>query len=120
MALQKKKKGFKRLISSISNSLDGFVDALLTESAFRELFIISAVFVVIAFFVDVTKLERLFLITSCFILLVVELLNTAVETVVDRISLDIHPLSKRAKDIGGAAQLVAIVMTIIIWLTILL
>ncbi len=119
MALEKKT-GIKRLITSINNSLAGFVNALLTENAFRELFIISAVLVVIALFVDVTKIERLFLICSCFLLLVVELLNTAVETVVDRISLELHPLSKRAKDIGGAAQLVAIVMTIIIWLTILL
>ncbi len=53
-------------------------------------------------------------------LLVVELLNTAIETVVDRISLELHPLSKRAKDLGGAAQLVAVIMTIIIWGTVLL
>lgn len=119
MALEKKK-GIKRLISSISNSLDGLVNALLTESAFRELFIVSSLFVVIALFVDVTKVERVILISSCLFLLVVELLNTAIETAIDRISLEIHPLSKRAKDIGGAAQLVAIVMTIIIWLTILL
>ncbi|EIC83314.1 diacylglycerol kinase [Serratia sp. M24T3] len=119
MALEKKT-GIKRLTTSIKNSLDGLVDALLTENAFRELFIISSAFVVIALFLDVTKMERLILISSCFFLLVVELLNTAIETVVDRISFELHPLSKRAKDIGGAAQLVAIVMTIIIWLTILL
>ncbi|MNT13344.1 Diacylglycerol kinase [compost metagenome] len=60
------------------------------------------------------------LIASSFILLVVELLNTAIESVVDRISLEIHPLSKRAKDLGGAAQLVAVVMTIMLWLVVLL
>lgn len=60
------------------------------------------------------------MIASSFILLVVELLNTAIESVVDRISLEIHPLSKRAKDLGGAAQLVAVVMTIMLWLVVLL
>ncbi len=115
-----KKKGIKRLISSINNSLAGFVDALLTEDAFRQLFIINSILLIIAFFLDVTKIERLFLISSCFLLLVVELINTAIETVVDRISLEIHPLSKRAKDLGGAAQLITVVMTIIIWLIILL
>lgn len=60
-------------------------------------------------------MERLLLIACSFLLLVVELLNTAIETVVDRISLELHPLSKRAKDLGGAARLVAVIMTIIIW-----
>lgn len=115
-----KKKGIKRLRSSTGNSLAGLVDALLTEDAFRQLFIISTILLIIAFCLDITKTERLFLVASCFLLLVVELLNTAIETVVDRVSLDIHPLSKRAKDLGGAAQLVAVVMTIIIWLIILL
>ncbi|KAB8307417.1 diacylglycerol kinase [Erwinia endophytica] len=119
MSLEKRK-GIKRLTSSINHSLAGFVNALLTEDAFRQLFIISAILLVIALFLDVTKIERLFLISSCFLLLMVELLNTAIETVIDRISLDIHPLSKRAKDLGGAAQLVTVVMTIIIWLIVLL
>lgn len=118
--LFEKKKGIKRLISSQRNSRAGLVNALLTESAFRQLFILTAILLVIALCVDVTKVERLFLVTSCFLLLIIELLNTAIETAVDRISLDIHPLSKRAKDIGGAAQLITVVMTIIIWLIILL
>ncbi len=114
-----KKRGKKRLINSIHNSLAGLVNALLTEDAFRQLFVIDSILLIIAFFLDITKIERLLLISSCFLLLVVELLNTAIETVVDRISLDIHPLSKRAKDLGGAAQLVTVVMTIIIWLVII-
>ncbi|OKP27033.1 diacylglycerol kinase, partial [Serratia marcescens] len=69
---------------------------------------------------DIINIERLLLIACSFLLLVVELLNTAIETVVDRISLELHPLSKRAKDLGGAAQLVAVVMTIIIWGMVLL
>ena len=100
-----KKKGISRLTYSIRNSWAGFINAIL---------------LVVTFTLDITKMERLLLIACSFLLLVVELLNTAIETVVDRISLALHPLSKRAKDLGGAAQLVAVIMTIIIWGTVLL
>ncbi|ASL93587.1 diacylglycerol kinase [Serratia sp. OLHL2] len=115
-----KKKGISRLTYSIRNSWAGFIDAALTENAFRELLVINAILLVVTFTLDITKMERLLLIACSFLLLVVELLNTAIETVVDRISLALHPLSKRAKDLGGAAQLVAVIMTIIIWGTVLL
>ncbi|CAI0732212.1 Diacylglycerol kinase [Serratia proteamaculans] len=114
-----KKKGIRRLTSSIKNSLDGFVDAVITEDAFRQLLIINLILLIVTFLIDITKMERLLLISSCFLLLVVELLNTAIESVVDRISLDIHPLSKRAKDLGGAAQLVTVIMAIALWLVVL-
>ncbi|MGP3060336.1 diacylglycerol kinase [Serratia marcescens] len=115
-----KKKGISRLTYSIRNSWAGFIDAVLTEDAFRQLLVINAILLVVTFGLDITNIERLLLITCSFLLLVVELLNTAIETVVDRISLELHPLSKRAKDLGGAAQLVAVVMTIIIWGMVLL
>ncbi|MBH1930428.1 diacylglycerol kinase [Serratia rubidaea] len=116
----KKKKGINRLTYSIRNSWAGFIDAMLTEDAFRQLLVINVILLAVTFFLDITKMERLLLIACSFLLLVIELLNTAIETVVDRISLKWHPLSKRAKDLGGAAQLVAIVMTIVIWGTVLL
>lgn len=115
-----KEKGISRLTYSIRNSWAGFIDAVLTEDAFRQLLVINAILLVVTFGLDITNIERLLLITCSFLLLVVELLNTAIETVVDRISLELHPLSKRAKDLGGAAQLVAVVMTIIIWGMVLL
>ncbi|MFT2256774.1 diacylglycerol kinase [Escherichia coli] len=115
-----KKKGISRLTYSIRNSWAGFIDAVLTEDAFRQLLVINAILLVVTFGLDITNIERLLLIACSFLLLVVELLNTAIETVVDRISLELHPLSKRAKDLGGAAQLVAVVMTIIIWGMVLL
>ncbi|WP_256126212.1 diacylglycerol kinase [Serratia marcescens] len=80
----------------------------------------NVILLVVTFCLDITKMERLLLIACSFLLLVVELLNTAIETVVDRISLELHPLSKRAKDLGGVARLVAVIMTIIIWGTVLL
>lgn len=118
MALTKRK-GFDRFISSIRNSWAGLVDATRTEDAFQQVLLTSSALVVVALSIDVTKVERLLLIASCFLLIVVELLNTAIESVVDRISLERHPLSKRAKDLGGAAQLVTVVLVIIIWFAIL-
>nr|WP_314425541.1 diacylglycerol kinase [uncultured Erwinia sp.] len=118
--LFEKKKGVSRFVDSLKNSLSGFFNALLTESSFRQLFVLSGALLVIALCIDVTKVERLFLIASCFLLLVVELINTAIESTVDRVSLDIHPLSKRAKDIGGAAQLVTVLMALTIWAVVLL
>ncbi|BEM44107.1 diacylglycerol kinase [Serratia marcescens] len=117
---EKKKKGISRLTYSIRNSWAGVIDAVLTEDAFRQLLVINAILLVVTFGLDITKMERLLLIICSFLLLVVELLNTAIETVVDRISLELHPLSKRAKDLGGAAQLVAVVLTIVVWATVLL
>ena len=114
-----KKHGISRLTSSINNSWAGALDAFFTETALRQLVILNIPLLLVALCLDITKAERLLLIMCSFLTLVVELINTAIETVVDRISLDIHPLSKRAKDIGGAAQLVAIVMTIIVWLVVL-
>ncbi len=118
--LGNKKKGISRLTYSIRNSWAGVIDAVLTEDAFRQLLVINAILLVVTFGLDITKMERLLLIICSFLLLVVELLNTAIETVVDRISLELHPLSKRAKDLGGAAQLVAVVLTIVVWATVLL
>ncbi|BEM33893.1 diacylglycerol kinase [Serratia marcescens] len=117
---EKKKKGISRLTYSIRNSWAGVIDAVLTEDAFRQLLVINAILLVVTFALDITKMERLLLIICSFLLLVVELLNTAIETVVDRISLELHPLSKRAKDLGGAAQLVAVVLTIVVWAMVLL
>jgi len=115
-----KKKGFNRLFYSIKNSLSGLADAWLTESSFRQLFMVVTVLLVVALCVDVSTVDRLFLVSSCFLLLVVELLNTAIESAIDRVSLELHPLSKRAKDMGGAAQLVTMLMTVTIWAMILL
>jgi len=114
-----KQTGLKRLVFSIKNSCAGITDACKTEDAFRHIFIFSALLVLISLFLDISKTQHIVLILCSFLLIVVELLNTAIETVVDRISYEIHPLSKRAKDMAGAAQLVAIVATLLVWLIII-
>uniref|UniRef100_UPI0035E3BDEB diacylglycerol kinase n=1 Tax=Pantoea piersonii TaxID=2364647 RepID=UPI0035E3BDEB len=120
MDVHNKEKGLSRFVNSIRNSWDGLVDAVHTEDAFQQLLLATSSLIVVAISLDITKTERLLLIASCFLMLIVELLNTAIESIVDRISLELHPLSKRAKDLGGAAQLVTVVLVIIIWCAVLL
>jgi len=71
--------------------------------------------VLVACVLDVNAIERAILLAVCLISLLVELLNSAIEAVVDRISLEIHPLSKRAKDMGSAAQTIALLMVAAVW-----
>ncbi|WP_241609527.1 diacylglycerol kinase [Rosenbergiella australiborealis] len=111
--------GLKRLLFSINNSWAGVTDAFKTEDAFRHIFIFSTLLILISFTLSISKIEHVLLILCSFLLIVIELLNTAIETVVDRISLEIHPLSKRAKDMAGAAQLVAIIATLLTWLIVI-
>jgi diacylglycerol kinase (ATP) len=69
----------------------------------------------IALFLPVSLFERVAMIACLFALLIVELINSAIEAVVDRVSLDRHPLSKRAKDLGSAAVLLTFLMGIMVW-----
>ncbi|KAG1435486.1 hypothetical protein G6F55_014325 [Rhizopus delemar] len=75
---------------------------------------------VAAFVLDISTIERAVVLAVCFISLLVELLNSAIEAVVDRISLDHHPLSKNAKDMGSAAQTPPLLMVGTVWGVILL
>jgi len=90
-----------------------------TESAFRQEGVLAIVLIPAALFVPVTAVERVMLIASVLLVLLVELLNSAIEAVVDRISLDRHELSRRAKDCGSAAVLIALVICITTWATVL-
>ena len=74
----------------------------------------------VTFFLDVTRIEQAVLIAVCLLAMIVELFNSAIEAVVDRVSLDKHPLSKNAKDMGSAAQFVAQTIIIATWLLILI
>jgi diacylglycerol kinase (ATP) len=96
-------------------SIDGLAGAWDTEGAFRQEVIIATVLIPIACFIPVPLLHRALLVGSVLMVLVVELLNSAMEAAIDRISLDRHPLSKKAKDTGSAAVLVAIVIAMLVW-----
>ena len=112
--------GFGRLSKAVGYSLAGIRAALIGEAAFRQLLALSAVLIPLAFLLDVTRVERALLVLVVFLALIVELLNSAIESAVDRTSLELHPLAKQAKDMGSAAQMVALLMITTTWLIILL
>jgi len=101
------------------HSRDGFLAAVRGEAAFRQLLVLHAALVLSALVLDVSPVERGLMLAVCFISLIVELLNSAIEAVVDRISLELHPLSKNAKDMGSTAQAGALMMVGTVWAVIL-
>ncbi len=115
----KGKTGAARIVQAFFNSLAGLGDAWRHESAFRQEILLAAVLVPAALAVPVTGPERALLVGSVLLVLVVELLNSSVEAAIDRISLERHSLSKRAKDLGSAAVLVTLVLLATVWALVL-
>ncbi len=116
----KGKTGFRRLFNALNYSISGIKEAYRNEDAFRQEVILAAFLLPIALWVNVAAIGRAMMIGSVLLLLIVELLNSAIEATVDRISLDDHRLAKRAKDIGSAAVLITIVNLMLVWLLVLL
>lgn len=112
--------GLKRILNAAGYSFDGLRAAFTGEAAFRQLVLLNVVLIPVAFWLDVSRAERAILIAVCLLGLIVELLNSAIEAAIDRISLDRHPLSKNAKDMGSAAQMVALTIVGLVWAVILL
>jgi diacylglycerol kinase (ATP) len=111
----KGQRGLQRLFNALFYSLSGLRIAFQHESAFRQEVALAAVLVPVACLVQVTAVERVLLLGSVLFVFVVELLNSSVEAAIDRISFDTHRLSKRAKDLGSAAVLIALIMLAITW-----
>jgi len=107
--------GLARIVRAAGYSLSGLLEAWRHEHAFRQELAIALPLVVIAVFVDTSPPMRALMIASVLGVLVVELLNSAVEAVVDRVSLDRHPLAGRAKDLGSAAVMLSIVIAAAVW-----
>ncbi|WP_301103169.1 diacylglycerol kinase [Propionivibrio sp.] len=100
-------------------SLAGLRAAFTCEDAFRQEARLAALLIPASFFLPVSGLGRALMIASILLVLIVELLNSAIEAAVDRISLDRHHLSKRAKDIGSAAVLLALINVAFVWFCVL-
>lgn len=115
----KGKTGLRRLWNAFHYTLAGLRSAYKNEDAFRQEVLMAAIMVPLAFYLDVSTLARALMIFSVIMVLVVELLNSAVEATVDRISLDHHRLAKRAKDIGSAAVFVSLVNVALVWISVL-
>ncbi|WP_076409530.1 diacylglycerol kinase [Shewanella sp. UCD-KL12] len=111
--------GIKRIIRATGFSMKGLKAAWTHEAAFRQELILAAIMLPIAFIVDVTIVEKLLLILTLFIVIIVELLNSAIEAVVDRIGDEIHTLSGQAKDIASAAVFMSLALAGITWTIIL-
>lgn len=112
--------GLARILHAAGYSLAGLQAAYRGEAAFRQLLLLNLVLIPIACLADVTRSERALLLMTPLLALIVELLNSAIEAAIDRISLAIHPLSKQAKDMGSAAQLLALTVIVVTWGVILL
>lgn len=115
----KGKSGIQRIINATGYSLAGFKAAFTHEAAFRQIILLNAILIPISFFLEVSNAERVIMIAVCLLAIIVELFNSAIEAVVDRVSLERHDLSKNAKDMGSAAQFVALAIIALSWSIIL-
>ena len=112
----KGRRGVRRLVNALFYSISGLALAFRHESAFRQEILLAALLVPLAWLLPVTAVDRVLLMGSVLLVLIVELLNSSVEAAVDRIGFDTHRLSKRAKDLGSAAVLLALALLALTWL----
>ena len=111
----KGKTGLRRLINAFGYSMAGFKAAHQNEDAFRQEVLLAVLLIPLAFVLEKNGLGRALMVGSVLLVLIVELLNSAVEATVDRISLENHNLAKRAKDIGSAAVMSSLVNLAAVW-----
>ena len=114
-----KAQGLRRIINAGGYSIKGIRSTCQTEAAFRQELWLLAAAVPLALWIGDRLLEKALLIASIILVLIVELLNSALESIVDRVGLEHHPLSGKAKDQGSAAVLLALILAAIVWLAIL-
>lgn len=111
--------GVIRIWKATFNSLKGIASAWRYEAAFRQEALLCAILVPVALMIEATLAERVLLLMSLFILVITELLNSAIEAVVDRIGAEFHELSGRAKDLASAAVFFALLLLAVTWTAIL-
>ena len=112
--------GLQQILNATGYSLAGFKAAFQNEAAFRQIILINLLLIPLSFFMPVSRVEQVLMIVVCLLAIIVELINSAIEAVVDRVSMEQHPLSKNAKDMGSAAQMVGMTMIAAVWAIILL
>lgn len=111
--------GLRRIANAVRYSLAGLAAAFRHEDAFRQEVLAAAGLIPLALVLDVDGIGKAMMIASVLLVLIVELLNSAIEAVVDRISRERHVLSKRAKDIGSAAVCLSLVNVVAVWALVL-
>ncbi len=108
-------KGLKRIINAFFFSMHGFRSCFKTEEAFQQELILTFLMIPASFWIGQTVEERLLLIGSIILVLIVELLNTGIERAIDRISFEKNELSKEAKDMGSAAVFLSLIFCGLVW-----
>ncbi|TSA13477.1 MAG: diacylglycerol kinase [Comamonadaceae bacterium] len=116
----KGKTGIRRLVNAFNYSRSGLREAFRNEDAFRQEVLLAVVLIPLAFVIEREMFGRALMISCVLLLLVIELINSAIEATVDRISLDDHRLAKRARDIGSASVLIGLVNLAVVWTLVLL
>jgi diacylglycerol kinase (ATP) len=111
--------GLTRIIKAAGYSWKGLKAAWINEAAFRQEGVSAVIAIAIACWLDVDPITRILLIGSVVLVMIVEILNSAIEALVDRVGTDYHELSGRAKDMGSAAVLISIILAVITWVTLL-
>ncbi|KRO93442.1 MAG: diacylglycerol kinase [SAR92 bacterium BACL26 MAG-121220-bin70] len=106
---------YRRLVLTTKHSIQGIDSALRTQEAFRCEMLASVILLPLALYVATDYLQLILLVGTVLMVLIVELLNTGIEVVVDRISLEFHELSGRAKDVGSAAVLISLILFLAVW-----
>ena len=108
-------RGLTRAIHAAKNSWNGLIFAYQEESAFRQELVLLVLLTPVALLLPVSVLAKALMISALLMVLAIELLNSSVEAAIDRISFEHHDLSKRAKDFGSAAVMLALLIAFIIW-----
>jgi len=119
-APQKGKTGLRRVWNALFYSMAGLSAAFKHEAAFRQEVLLVAILIPVSCYLPVSNMGRALMISSLLLVLMVELLNSGLEATVDRVSIEKHPLAKRAKDIGSAAVFVALLNVVVVWSLVLL
>ena len=112
--------GLTRLLKATKFSCQGFKAAFVNEAAFRQEVFLAIVLTPLGFYLGDNGLERALLISVVLLVLIIELINSGIEAIVDRISTEQHELSGRAKDVGSAAVLLSLVNVVVVWIFVLL
>ena len=115
----KGKTGLRRVWNAFSYSMDGLRAAYKNEDAFRQEVWLALVLIPLALLIPASAPGKALMVASVLLVLIVELLNSAVEATVDRVSLEPHRLAKRAKDIGSAAVMISLLNVVAVWLLVL-
>jgi len=115
----KKNTGLKRILLAAGYSIQGLKSAFKYEAAFRQELLLAAILIPLACYLEVTQTQRILMIAPVFLVMIIEIINSAIEAVVDRIGSEHHELAGRAKDMGSAAVFIALMLTAYIWIEIL-